>query len=105
MHLTYIALNTGNPVYLRDKLDKFSTELRVSIRHSHDPHRLNEPIMNMEVRTRLSFKYSAPKLFNTLPRSVKDSGNLKFFKKKLKPYLFGECYDLDTKTVTDTYHI
>ena len=39
--LTSIALSTGTPVYLRDKLEKFSTELRFSIRHSHDPIRLN----------------------------------------------------------------
>ena len=68
--LTYIALNTGKPNYLRNKLSKFTTELGVSIRHSHDPHRLNEP-MNKEIGTR-SFKYSAPRLFNSLPRSVKD---------------------------------
>ena len=65
--LTYIALNTGKPAYLMNKLNKFSTELGMSIRHSHDPHRL----MNQEIGTR-SFKYSAPRLFNSLPRSVKD---------------------------------
>ena len=100
--LTYIALNTDKPAYLRNKLNKFSTELGVSIRHSHDPHRLNEPRMNKEIGTR-SFKYSAPRLFNNLPRSVKDSENLKIFKRKLKTYLFNECYDLDTKTITDSY--
>ena len=78
--LTYIALNTGKPAYLRNKLNKFTTELGVSIRRSHDPHRLNEPRMNKEIGTR-SFKYNAPRLFNSLPRSVKDSGNLKVFKR------------------------
>ena len=102
--LTYIALHTGKPGYFRDKLDKFSTELGVSVRHLHDPHRLNEPRMNEEIGTR-SFKYRAPRLFNSLPRSVKDSGNLKVFKKKLKTYLFSECYNLNTKTVADTYYI
>ena len=102
--LTYIALSTGKPAYLRNKLSKFTTELGVSIRHSHDPHRLNEPRMNKEIGTR-SFKYSAPRLFNSLPRSMKDSGNLKVFKKKLKTFLFNECYNLDTKTITDRYCI
>ena len=64
--LTYIALNTCKPAYLRNKLNKFTTELGVSIRHSHDPHILNEPRMNKEIGTR-SFKYSAPRLFNSLP--------------------------------------
>ena len=71
--LTCTALSTGKPAYLRNKLSKFTTELGVSIRYSHDPHnhRLNEPRMNKEIGTR-SFKYSAPRLFNSLPRSVKD---------------------------------
>ena len=73
--LAYIALNTGKPAYLRNKLNKFRTELEVSIRHSHDPHRLNEQRMNEEIGKR-SFEYSAPRLFNNLPRSVKDSENL-----------------------------
>ena len=60
--------------------------------------------MNKEIGTR-SFKFSAPRLFNSLPRSVKDSGNLKVFKKKLKTFLFNECYNLDTKTITDRYCI
>ena len=102
--LTYTALSTGKPAYLRNKLSKFTTELGVSIRNSHDPHRLNEPRMNKEIGTR-SFKYSAPRLFNSLPRSVKDSGNLKVFKKRLKTFLFSECYDLDMKTITDRYCI
>ena len=102
--LTYTALNTGKPAYLRNKLSKFTTELGVSIRYSHDPHRLNEPRMNKETGTR-SFKYSAPRLFNSLPRSVKDSGNLNVSKKRLKTFLFSECYDLETKKITDRYHI
>ena len=102
--LTYIALNTGKPAYLRNKLNRFTSELGVSIRHLHDPHRLNEPRMNKEIGTR-SFKYSAPRLFNRLSRSVKDSGNLKVFKKKLETFLFNGCYDLDTKTITDRYCI
>ena len=47
--LTYIALNTRKPIYLRDKLEEFSTELGVSVRHLHDPHRLNAPRMNKEI--------------------------------------------------------
>ena len=102
--LTYTTLNTGKPAYLRNKLSKFTTELGVSITYSHDPHRLNEPRMNKEIGTR-SFKYSAPRLFNSLPRSMKDSGNLNVFKKRLKTFLFSECYDLETKKITDRYHI
>ena len=62
--LIYIALSTGKPAYLRNKLSKLTTEFGVSIRHSHDPHRLNEPRMNKEIGTR-SFKYSKPRLFKS----------------------------------------
>ena len=48
------------------------------------------------------FEYDS--LFNSLPRSVKDSGNLNVFKKRLKTFLFSECYDLQTKEITDRYH-
>ena len=100
--LTYVAVGTGKPAYLRNKLSKFTIELGVSIRYSHDPHRLNEPRMKKEIGTR-SFKFSAPRLFNSLPRSVKDSGNLKVFKKRLKTFLFNECYNLTRKRLqTDT---
>ena len=102
--LTYIALNSGKPVYLRDKLDKCTTELGVSIRHSHDPIDSVNQEWTKEILTR-SFKYNAPKLFNNLPKSVKDSENLQVFKKRLKTYLCNECYDLDAKTVTATYYI
>ena len=60
--------------------------------------------MNKEIGTR-NFKHSAPRLFNSLPRSVKDSENLKVYKKNLKTYLLNECYDLNTKTITDGYCI
>ena len=36
---------------------------------------------------------------------MKDSGNLKAFKKKLKTFLFNECYNFDMKTITDRYCI
>ena len=74
--LTYIALNTGKPVYLRNKLNRFTSELGVSIRQ-------NEPRMNKEIGTR-NFKYSALKLSNSLPRSVKDWKSQSFQKKKKK---------------------
>ena len=47
--LTNVALNTGKNIYLKDKLDKFSAKLGMSIRHSHDPHRLNDTRMNKEI--------------------------------------------------------
>ena len=56
----------------------------------------------VDVKSLRSFKYCVPRLFNSLPRSVKDSINLKVFKKRLKTYLLSECFDRDTKTVTDT---
>ena len=99
--LTYIALSTGKPIYMGDKLEKFIIQLGVSIRHLHDPHRLNESRMSKELGRR-RFEYSAQGLFSLL-KNVKDSENFKVFKKRLNAYLCNECYDLETVTTMDLY--
>ena len=44
-------------------------------------------------------------IYNRLPNSVKNSENLVIFKKKLKTYLFSDCYNLVDKTLNETYRI
>ena len=100
--LTYKALKYGEPKYLRDYLVPFSEATSVSVRHADDPHRLFVTGVNRNVGNR-SFQYAAPRLYNNLPLSVKDSENVMVFKKKLKTYLFEKCYDCVTKTIEDPY--
>ena len=102
--LTYVALNKDKPKYLREKLTLFNTGLEVSVRHSHDVHRLNEPRSRTNNGTR-AFSHSAPRLYNKLPNKLKECANVEMFKKKLKTYLFEKCYDMEDKTITDEFKV
>ena len=92
--MTYLALNTDRPRYLKDYLMPFSVATDVILRHSMDRHRLLEPRANLELGMR-AFENSAPRLYNKLPQDIKESGNIEVFKKRLKTYLFRTCYDLE----------
>ena len=72
------------------------------LRHSADPHRLDEPRSNLEIGSR-AFASCAPRLYNRLPEDVKNSGNQNIFKKRLKTYLFTESYDLEEKNIRNDY--
>ena len=89
--LTYQALNFERPRYLRDMLTSFQPNTGVSLRHSDDPFRLEEPRSFSNTGTR-AFERSAPKLFNNLPLGVKQSPNIKIFKRNLKTHIFSDCY-------------
>ena len=101
--LTYIALTSGKPTYLADKLHRFETA-GVLVRHSYDILRLAEPRANKHIGTR-SFAHSAPRLFNSLPQELKKLNNLSKFKTKLKTYLFKKCYDSQGSTLSDDFRL
>ena len=50
-----------------------------------------------------SFKYCAPQLYNTLPKTIRQLNNIETFKKELKTYIFSETFDLETKTIRDCF--
>ena len=52
---------------------------------------------------KITFQYSAPRLYNKLPVVIEDSENINQFKKRLKTYLFGESYDMNQKTINEQY--
>ena len=72
------------------------------VRHAGDPHRLYVTGVNRMVGNR-TFRYTAPRLYNGLPSSVKDSQSVSVFKKKLKTHLFSKCYDLEMETIETLY--
>ena len=76
----------------------------MDVRHSHDVHRLNEPRARTNLGTR-AFSHCAPRLYNKLPNNLKECVNVEIFKKKLKTYLFGRCYNMEEKTITDEYKV
>ena len=89
--LTYQALGSGKPLYMRNMLKNFRPDTMVSLRHSDDPYRLEEPRSRTSIGTR-AFERSAPRVFNRLPLDVKQSPNCQVFKKRLKTYIFADCY-------------
>ena len=72
------------------------------LRHETEVHRLIEPRFNTELDCR-AFEKNAPRLYNKLPEIVKTADTLELFKKRLKTYLFAECYDQNTKTINENY--
>lgn len=100
--MVYQALNPGKPKYMRDLLVDFQVDTSMTLRHGNMLHQLNEPRCNHEFGFR-AFEKSAPRLYNKLPINVKDSVNIKAFKKSLKTHLFRECFDLEDGTVKQDY--
>ncbi|XP_076031803.1 uncharacterized protein LOC143019719 [Oratosquilla oratoria] len=100
--MAYQALNSGRPKYIRDLLEDFHIDSDMLLRHSVMPHRLHEPRYNLEIGFR-AFENCAPRLYNKLPLNLKMAENVEIFKKRLKTYLFTECYDLDDMTMNQEY--
>ena len=100
--MTYQALTSERPRYIRELLRGFHLHTSMFLRHSADPHRLDEPRSNFEIGSR-AFASCAPRLYNRLPEDVKNSGNQNIFKKRLKTYLFTESYDLEEKNIRNDY--
>ena len=91
------------PGYLNKKLQLYTLPA-AQTRNANNPHSLEMPRANRNISER-AFSYSAPRLYNQLPSDIKESANIVIFKKKLKTHLFGKCYDLQDKTITEAYAI
>ena len=75
-------------------LKDFQPNTAMLLRHGSDQLRLQEPRCNLQLGFR-AFEISAPRLLNRLPPHVKCSETTAVFKKKLKTFLFGDCYSND----------
>ena len=100
--LVYQALMSGKPEYMRNMLRDFRPFTVMGLRHSDDPFRLDEP-RSATNRGSRAFERSAPRLFNSLPMEVKQSPDTRTFKRKLKTYLFSDCYDTLNGVIEDNY--
>ena len=102
--LVYQALKSGKPMYMRNMVKDFRPDTTVSLRHSDDPYRLEEPRSRTNVGAR-AFERKAPRLFNRLPLAVRQSPNCDLFKKKLKTHLFSDCYDIRSSEIEEEYRL
>ena len=98
----YIAISSIFLLCLNEML-----ELRepptTNLRSKYDTWKLVENRVPGPDFTMRSFKYCAPHLYNTLPKTIRQLDNIETFKKKLKTYIFSETFDLETKTVRDCF--
>ena len=88
--LVFKCLNNLGPSYLTSMLSLYSPT-RAGLRSSTDSTRLQEHTFNrgtLHSAANKSFSFSAPKLWNTLPSSLRSSGSVNIFKKHLKSHVF-----------------
>ena len=88
--MVYNALNNRAPIYITEMLQKRQPKSK-TLRVDEDKTRLEESHSKYKV-TEKAFSISAPKLWNKLPKTIRNSESVVTFKKHLKTYLFGLAY-------------
>ena len=86
--LTYQALTSGQPVYIRNMLQP---SRKVRTLRSSDLDQLNVPRVRTAVGSR-AFSVAAPRLWNELPLEIRSAKTQFSFRKKLKTYFFGQAF-------------
>ena len=102
--LVFKALLNHQPAYIKECLHPFELETTIIVRHASDLHRLQEPREYSKLDER-AFRNCAPRLYNKLPTELKSVTNVTLFKKKLKTFIFSECYDTEENTVIGRYKL
>ena len=87
----YKCVNDLSPDYLKQLLTPYVP--RRALRSSSDKTALLKPKINYKSYGQRSFSYFAPLVWNRLPKTIREAGNLEIFKKKLKTYLFSSYFD------------
>ncbi|XP_053337496.1 uncharacterized protein LOC128509691, partial [Clarias gariepinus] len=85
--LLYKALNGLVPQYLSELLVSYNPP---RLLRSKDAGCLSVPRIIKTTAGGRAFSYKAPKLWNSLPNSVRDSDTVSVFKSRLKTYLFSQ---------------
>ena len=86
--LTYQALTSGQPVYIRNMLQP---SRKVRTLRSSDLDQLNVPRVRTTIGSR-AFSVAAPRLWNELPLEIRCAKTQFSFRKKLKTYFFGQAF-------------
>ena len=89
--ITFKVLLTGQPKYLRDLL--IVVEPKRTLRSS-SKHLLKVPHSNLKSAGDRSFSVAAPKIWNSIPDSIKSVHSVDEFKRRLKTHLFKSAYKL-----------
>lgn len=87
--LTYKALHDQSPVYIRDMLEIYRPARNL---RSKDTNQLVVPRTKTVKYGGRSFSAVAPRLWNDLPVSIRNSDSVPLFKKRLKTHMFINIY-------------
>ena len=91
--LTYKSLNNLGPIYLKELLEYESTkDCNIVTRSRSDTTRLKEPRSYHPTSGDRTFRCAAPRLWNTLPRDLREEPDIDKFKSSLKTFLFHVAY-------------
>ena len=78
----------------------------LTLRSDDDHYRLHEPrAVDEQAFAERSFVYTAPRLYNRLPATVKQQASVQSFKIHLKTFLFLRAYNSDTNTINEVYKL
>ena len=96
----------GQPKYIADMLSPPVTISHLTLRSDDDPYRLHEPrAVDERAFAERSFAYTAPRLYNGLPATVKQQASVQSFKVHLKTFLFSRAYNSNTNTINEVYKL
>ena len=89
--LTHKCINNSAPRYLQD-LFSIKAQNRVNMRSCSMGVLLNIPTVKQTTFTARSFRYIAPRLWNSLPTNIRGTNNLDKFKALIKTNLFQKAF-------------
>ena len=102
--LVFQAMKYGKPQYMRNLLKDYTPNTNMSLRHVSESFRLEHQRSRLQMGNR-AFEISAPRLWNRLPENVRASKNIEVFKKRLKTFLFSDCFDIAENKINDEYKL
>ena len=82
------------------ELEESST---INLRSNYDTWKFVEHRLPGPRFTNRCFKYYAPLLYNTLPKTIRQLENIETSKKRLKIYIFCETFNFESKTIRDCF--
>ena len=100
--LPHKAIQSKEPFYLNETL-ALQEPSSIKLRSNYDTQKLVENRVPGHGFTNRSFKYCAPHLYKTLPKSIRQLDNIETFKKTLITYIFWETFGFETKTICDYF--
>ena len=104
--IVFKALRFGQPKYIADMLSPPVTISHLTLHSDDDPYRLHEPrAVDERAFAERSFVYTASRLYNGLPATVKQQASVQSFKIHLKTFLFSRAYNSDTNTINEVYKL